>query len=43
MPAAQDTSLVHMTQRNPLETRRQEEGSGCSAVVPSLSDLRTRY
>ena len=36
MPAAQDISLVHMTQRNPLETRRQE-GSGCSAVVPSLS------
>ena len=42
MPAAQDMSLVHVTQRNPLETRRQE-GSGCSAVDPSLSVLEARH
>ncbi len=42
MPVAQDVSLVHMTQRDPLETRRQE-GSGCSTVVSSISDLPACY
>jgi hypothetical protein len=42
MPAAQDMSLMHMTQRNPLETRRQE-GSTCATVVRSLSVLGARH
>ena len=41
MPATQVSGLVHMTQRDPLETRRQV-GSGCSTIVPSLSVLRAR-
>ena len=41
MPVTQVIGLVHMTQRDPLETRPQE-GSGCSAVVRSLSVLRVR-
>ena len=42
MPAAQGVGLVHTTRRDPLETRRQE-GSGCSAVDPSLSGLWARH
>jgi hypothetical protein len=42
LPVTQVIGLVHMTQRDPLETRRQE-GSGCSAVLRSLSVLRTRH
>ena len=42
MPVTQVIGLVHMTRRDPLETRRQE-GSGCSAVVASLSVLRARH
>jgi hypothetical protein len=41
MPVTQVIGLVHMTRRDPHETRRQE-GSGCSAVVASLSDLPVR-
>jgi len=42
VPGTQVIGLVHMTQRDPLEARRQE-GSGCSAVVPSLSVLLARH
>src|SRR5665647_2999815 len=41
VPVTQVIGLVHMTQRDPLETRRQV-GSGCSTIVPSLSVLRAR-
>jgi len=41
MPVTQVIGLVRMTQRDPLETRRQE-GSDCSTIVPSLSVLRLR-
>ena len=36
MPIDQAVDLVHMARRNPRETRRQK-GSGCSAVVSSVS------
>jgi len=42
VPATQVIGLVHMTQRDPLETRRQK-GSACSAVLRSLSVLRARH
>jgi hypothetical protein len=42
MPVTQVIGLVHMTQRDPLETRRQES-SDCSAIILSLSVLRARY
>jgi hypothetical protein len=42
MPVTQVIGLVHMTQRDLLETRWQES-SGCSAVVHSLSVLRARH
>lgn len=41
MPVIQVVDLVHMTRRDPLETRRQE-GSGCSTVPRSLYVLRAR-
>jgi len=42
MPAAQGVVRVHVTRRDPLETRRQK-GSGCSAVEPSLSVMPARH
>jgi hypothetical protein len=42
MPLTQVIGLVHMTQRDPRETRRQE-GSTCATVVGSLSVLGARH
>jgi len=42
MPVTQVIGLVHMTQSDPRETRRQE-GSGCSTIVASLSGLGARH
>jgi len=42
MPVTQVIGLVHMTQRDPRETRRQE-GNTCSTVVRSLSVLEARH
>jgi hypothetical protein len=42
MPLTQVIGLVHMTQRDPRETRRQE-GNTCAAVNLSLSVLGARH
>jgi len=40
MPVTQVIGVVHMTRRDPRETRRQE--GGCSTAVASLSVLQAR-